>query len=366
MTDPLFTPFTVKTLTVANRVAMSPMTRGFSPDGVPTGDVVEYYRTRAAGGVGLIISEAIAVDRPAAIEVPGIPILHTDSARNGWKAVLDAVRGAGGSIAGQLHHAGAIRDAAAMGAPDVPNDEPDTMSDEDIADTIAAFGKAAGAVKALGFDAVEVHGANGNLIDQFLWAGRNHRDDRWGGDPVSRTLFAAEILRAVRQAVGEDFPISFRVSQFKQRAFDAKLAETPDAFASILQPLVDAGADLFHASQRRFWEPAFEGSDLNLAGWVKKLTGKPTITVGSVGLQGPDVTDLLQGNGGPAGPAGLDDLRARIEAGEFDLVAVGRALLTDPNWTAKVRDGRTEDLRGFDLHSLHSLVVADPAIAIAA
>jgi 2,4-dienoyl-CoA reductase-like NADH-dependent reductase (Old Yellow Enzyme family) len=333
---------------------------------VPTTEVAEYYRTRAVGGVGLIVSEAIAVDRPAAIEVPGIPVLHSEAARAAWKDVVSGVHQAGGRIAGQLHHAGAIRDPEAMGTPDVPNDEPDTMSDEDIADTIAAFGKAAKIVRELGFDAVEIHGANGNLIDQFLWAGKNHREDRWGGDPVSRTRFASEILRTVRQAVGEDFPISFRISQFKQRAFDARLADTPDQFAAILQPLVDAGVDLFHASQRRFWEPAFDGSGLNLAGWVKKLTGKPTITVGSVGLQGPDVTDLLQGNGGPAGPAGLDDLRARIEMGEFDLVAVGRALLTDPNWAAKVRDGRTDDLRGFDLHSLHSLVVADPAVAITA
>jgi len=366
MTDALFTPFTVKSLTTANRIAMSPMTRGFCPDGVPGDDVVAYYRTRAEGGVGLIISEAVAVDRAAAKEVAGIPVLHTEAAREGWRKVLAAVHGAGGRIGAQLHHAGAIRDAQAMGAPDVPNDEPDTMSDEDIADTIKAFADGARTASALGFDAVEIHGANGNLIDQFLWEGRNHRDDRWGGDPVKRTQFATEILRAVREAVGEDFPIGFRISQFKQGAFDAKIAETPEILGEILAPLVDAGADMFHASQRRFWEPVFDGSDLNLAGWVRKLSGKPTITVGSVGLNGPDVTDLLTGKGGNAGPAGLEDLRARLQAGEFDLVAVGRALLTDPHWTAKVRDDRIHDLRGFDLSSLGSLVATDPALQAAA
>jgi 2,4-dienoyl-CoA reductase-like NADH-dependent reductase (Old Yellow Enzyme family) len=362
MTDPLFMPFSIKSLTLPNRIAMSPMTRGFSPEGAPGEDVVAYYRARAAGGVGLIISEAVAVNRPAAIEAPGIPVFHKPEAQAGWKKVVAAVHAEGGRISAQLHHGGAMRDPVKMGAPDVPNDEPDTMSDEDIADTIAAFGAAAKTARDLGFDALEIHGANGNLIDQFLWDGRNHRSDRWGGSPVARTLFATEVLRAVRSAVGEHFVIGFRISQFKQGAFEAKLAETPSAFEAILDPLAAAGADLFHASQRRFWEPAFEGSDLNLAGWVKKLSGLPAITVGSVGLKGPDVTDLLQGKGGDAGPAGLDDLRARIERGDFDLVAVGRALLTDPNWTAKVREGRLQDLRGFDLHSLHALVVTDPAL----
>lgn len=154
----------------------------------------------------------------------------------------------------------------------------------------------------------------------------------------------------------------FRISQFKQGAFDAKIAETPEEFRTILSALAEAGADAFHASQRRFWEPAFDGSPLNLAGWAKLLSGKPAITVGSVGLKGPDITDLLTGKGANAGPAGLDELRGWIARGEFDLVAVGRALLTDPGWANKVREGRLQELRGFDLASLHSLVVEDPAL----
>lgn len=362
MTDILFSPFAIGALKLKNRVVMSAMTRGFSPGGVPGADVADYYRVRAAGGVGLIITEAVAVERAAAIEVPGIPVFHEDAARRGWAGVVEAVHQAGGKIAAQLHHAGALRDAAKMGAPDVPNDEPNTMSEADIADTIAAFGQAAAAAKSIGFDAVEVHGANGNLIDQFLWEGRNTRTDAWGGDLVARTRFAAEVLRAVRAEVGDAFPIIFRISQFKQGAFNAKIASTPEEFGTILAILSQAGADAFHAGQRRFWEPAFEGSALNLAGWAKRLSGKPAITVGSVGLDGPDITDLLSGNGGNAGPAGLDQLRTSIANGAFDLVAVGRALLTDPNWANKVREGRLQDLRGFDLASLGSLVIDDPAL----
>lgn len=356
MSDILFTPLTINRLTIPNRIAMAAMTRGFSVGGVPGADVAAYYRARAAGGVGLIITEAVAVDRLGASELPGIPTFHHPGATDGWRSVLMAVHGAGGRIAAQLHHAGALRKAETSAVPSVPNDEPATMTEADIEGTIAAFGKAAGTARALGFDAVEIHGANGNLINQFLWSGRNARGDRWGGSVVGRVRFAAAVTRAVRDAVGPDFPVLFRVSQFSQEDYAARIADTPAEFGTILGALVDAGADAFHASQRRFWEPQFEESELNLAGWAKHLTGKPAITVGSVGLRGPDIGDLIAGQGGNAGPTGLDELRARIERGEFEMIAVGRALLTDPEWASKVLAGRLAELRGFDLGSLGSLV----------
>ena len=156
---------------------------------------------------------------------------------------------------------------------------------------------------------------------------------------------AAEILKAVRVEVGEDFPVIIRLSQWKQQDFTAKLAETPAEMEAWLQPLADAGADVFHCSQRRFWEPEFDGSDLNFAGWAKKLTGKPTITVGSVGLSG----EFIAAYGGEASqPASLDGLLERMDKGEFDMVAVGRALLQDPEWVVKVRDDRTSELQSFE------------------
>jgi 2,4-dienoyl-CoA reductase-like NADH-dependent reductase (Old Yellow Enzyme family) len=359
MSDILFTPLMINDLTVPNRIAMAAMTRGFSNGGVPGADVAACYRARAAGGVGLIITEAVAVNRPGAAELPGIPTFHHPAAAAGWGAVLSAVHGAGGKIAAQLHHAGALRKAETSAIPEATNDEPATMSDADIADTIAAFATAAGEAQRLGFDAVEIHGANGNLINQFLWSGRNTRSDAWGGSVEGRTRFAVAVTQAVRAAVDPGFPVLFRVSQFTQEDYAARIADTPAEFATILGALVDAGADAFHASQRRFWEPQFAGSDLNLAGWARHLSGKPAITVGSVGLKGPDIGDLLSGQGGNAGPAGLTDLRARIERGEFDMIAVGRALLTDPQWANKVREDHMADLRGFDLASLGSLVVDD-------
>ncbi|MFP3886091.1 12-oxophytodienoate reductase, partial [Priestia filamentosa] len=121
-------------------------------------------------------------------------------------------------------------------------------------------------------------------------------------------------------------------------------------------PLVDAGVDIFHASTRRFWEPEFEGSELNLSGWIKKLTGKPTITVGSVGLEGADFLDYFaNGEQANGGDTKMGALMERLEREEFDLVAVGRALLSDPNWVNKIREGRTEELIPFTREAIETL-----------
>jgi 2,4-dienoyl-CoA reductase-like NADH-dependent reductase (Old Yellow Enzyme family) len=232
------------------------------------------------------------------------------------------------------------------------------MSEEDIADTVAAFTKAAVAAKSLGFDTVELHGAHGYLIDQFFWSGTNHRSDRYGGSSIQeRSRFAAEIIAAVRSAVGPDFPLILRVSQWKQQDYAARLAATPDEMSDWLSPMVEAGANVLHCSQRRFWEPEFPGIDgedgLNFAGWAKKLTGATTISVGSVGLSG-DFIGAFTGEASTT--AGLDRLVARMERDEFDLIAVGRALISDPQWVAKVRDGHSDELKGFTPASLAELV----------
>ncbi len=137
----------------------------------------------------------------------------------------------------------------------------------------------------------------------------------------------------------------FRYSQWKGGAYDARLTETPEELEAILTPLAAAGVDAFHASTRRYWLPEFDGSDLNLAGWSKKLTGKPSITVGSVGLDG-EFNRSFTGEGAPV--RSIDELLDRLERDEFDLVAVGRALLQDPQWAAKVLAGRFDELAPYD------------------
>lgn len=360
--ESLFTPFTVKSLTLQNRIVMAPMTRSFSPDGVPTEDVVAYYRRRAEHGVGLIVTEGTVVERPAAKNDPKVPDFH-GAALPMWGEVVKAVHAKGGKIAPQLWHVGAVKGMDPSFAPQ-PVDSPsgfsregkqfgEPMNDAAIADTIAAFGRAAGEAERLGFDAIELHGAHGYLIDQFFWSGTNKREDGFGGATLGeRTRFAVEILKAVRANVGPNFPVIIRLSQWKQQDYAAKLAATPEEMASWLEPLQDAGADVFHCSQRRFWEPEFEGSDLNFAGWAKKLTGAPVITVGSVGLTG----EFIAGFGGERSePASLDELLRRFDRGDFDMVGVGRALLADPEWVEKVRSGRTGELKDFDRSALATL-----------
>ncbi|MGA0603878.1 NADH:flavin oxidoreductase [Caulobacter sp. KR2-114] len=362
--DLLFTPFDLKGLTLPNRVVMAPMTRYFSPGGVASEDVAAYYARRAKDQVGLIITEGTGVDRPASLNDPNLPRFHGEDALAGWKGVVDAVHAEGGLIAPQLWHVGSVRGRNADWAPPGPYDSPsgysrpgkrfgEAMTEEEVADAIRAFADAADAAKSLGFDAVELHGAHGYLIDQFFWDGVNLREDAYGGADIGgRARFAADILRAVREAVGPDFPVIIRVSQWKQQDFAARIAETPEALEAWLGALVDAGADAIHCSQRRFWEPEFEGSDLNLAGWAKKITGVPTITVGSVGL----TNDFISANGGEAPePASLDRLEEMLDRGDFDLVAVGRALLQDPAWVVKIREGRHGELAAFDRSAMATL-----------
>lgn len=341
---------------------MAPMTRSFSPRGIPTEDVAAYYRRRAEGGVGLIITEGTAIERPAAVDATHIPRFHGEDSLQGWKRVVEEVAAAGGAIAPQLWHIGAApRQPHHVGELTGEAESPSgrfsadlehgrAMSDEDIADTIAAFARASLDAKRLGFVATQFHAAHGYLFDQFFWEVCNQRTDEWGGQSLAeRSRFAIEAVRATRQAVGEDFPIMLRISQWKQQDYDVRLANGPTELEQWLGPLADAGVDIFDCSQRRFWVPEFDGSDMNLAGWVKKITGKPTITVGSVGLATEFMSTHRDRSVIKADLARMDDLLRRLDRGDFDLVAVGRALLADPEWPGKLREGRADELKDYSI-----------------
>ncbi|MBV2154889.1 NADH:flavin oxidoreductase [Kitasatospora sp. SUK 42] len=357
-------PVTINGLTVPNRIVMAPMTRKFSPGGVPGEDVRSYYARRAAAGVGLIVTEGTYVGHESAGESDDVPRFHGEEQLAGWARVAADVHAAGGTIVPQLWHIGMVRkqgdppfaDAPAIGPSGIRLDGTEgagrAMTRTDLDAVIGAFAEAAAAAERIGFDGVELHGAHGYLLDQFLWAGTNRRTDAYGGDAVARTKFSAELVAAVREAVSPDFPVIFRYSQWKSENYDARLAETPQELEAILAPLAEAGVDAFHASTRRYWSPEFDGSDLNLAGWTRKLTGRPAITVGSVGLDG-DVIRAFMGEG--ASVQGIDDLLDRLERDEFDLVAVGRALLQDPQWAAKVLSGRFSELLPYDATALRTL-----------
>ncbi len=369
MTDaalaPLFAPFVGGNLSLPNRVVMAPMTRWHSPGEIPGPDVAAYYRRRAEAGIGLIVTEGTTIGHPVASYSERVPAFH-GKALDGWRRVVEEVHGAGGRIVPQLWHVGAMRSPKS----DIPNrDQPalspsglhkpgarpsgEAMTAQEIARVVDAFAQAAADARAIGFDGLEIHGAHGYLLDQFLWEPLNLRSDDYGGGPVERTRFAAAVVAAARRAAGPDFPIILRISQWKQQDYAAKLARDPDALGRLLAPITAAGVDIYHCSQRRYWEPEFSGSGLNFAGWVKRVTGKPVITVGSIGLSGAlSLTDIGEGTEANNDLAPLAD---RLARGEFDLVAVGRALLADPQWLEKIRSGRVDELRLFERTALDTL-----------
>jgi 2,4-dienoyl-CoA reductase-like NADH-dependent reductase (Old Yellow Enzyme family) len=376
--SPLFQPLQAGGLALPNRVVMAPMSRYFCPDEVPHQGVADYYARRARHGVGLIITEATYIPHASAHSYAAVPKFYGEDALAGWKQVADAVHAEGGKIMPQLWHTGSFREIGMAPDPAVPGFGPSEnfnafentthvtkpMTEADIAEVIEAYAKAAASAKALGFDGVEIHGAHGYLIDSFFWGETNRRDDGYGGDLLARARFGVEVVGAMRAATGPDFPISFRWSQFKQQDYKARLAQTPQELAPFLEALADAGVSIFHASTRRYWDAAFRDlSPLTLAGWTRKITGKPTIAVGSVGLGGVASTAKRPPSEVSSGSIsfadadldGLEKLEALLDAGEFDLIAVGRALLADPAWAEKVREGRLDERRPFEKAHLETL-----------
>jgi 2,4-dienoyl-CoA reductase-like NADH-dependent reductase (Old Yellow Enzyme family) len=368
----LFTPFTLNGLRLPNRIVMAPMTRNFSPGGVPGDNVAAYYRRRAEGEIGLILTEGTAPHAPEAQNMPHIPHMYGDDALAGWKRVVDGVHAAGGHIFSQLWHVGAVQgqtdpklpvapwSPSGFLKPGVKVGEPLTLAQID--QLIEGFAESAANAQRVGFDGIEIHGAHGYVIDEFFWGGTNLRTDQYGGDLVARARLAVEIIQECRRRVGPKFPMQIRFSQWKGQEYTARLVSTPQELEKFLAPLAATPIDAFHCSTRRFWEPEFEGSDLNLAGWTKKITGKPTITVGSVSLDVDFIVSLgrIPSPAGPPPESGIrthhmDRLLEMFDRGDFDLVAVGRAALADPNWGAKVRGGNVDGLTPFTPEVLKTL-----------
>ena len=357
----LFEPYKLKNLNLRNRVVMAPMTRNQSPGGIPTSEVVEYYSRRAKAEVGLIITEGIEVSHDASSAYPNVPRLDSIEAREGWKRVVSGIKENGGSVIAQLWHCGGFRKLGMQPNPEVPGHTASglvkpgkkvahEMTLEDIKQTINAYASDAKYCEEIGFDGVEIHGAHGYLIDNFLWEGTNIRDDSYGGSIEQRSQFVSEIIQAVRASVSKEFIVGLRFSQWKQHDFEAKLAHTTDELKKVLLSPVESGLDYLHSSMRRFWESEFEGSDENLAYWTKKISNIPTIGVGSVGLDS-DFIDMTA----PSKPTSIDKAIDDISKEKYDLLAVGRALLSDHEWVLKMKEGRLEDVIPYSKEALLEL-----------
>jgi 2,4-dienoyl-CoA reductase-like NADH-dependent reductase (Old Yellow Enzyme family) len=356
---PLFSPVSVAGIKLRNRLVMAPMTRQFSPNGIPGDDVAAYYGRRASS-LGLLITEGTYVDEGSGGS-DRVPRFFGEQPLAGWRKVADAVHAEGGAIFPQLWHTGAARKPGSGPYPDAPVISPsgvnaagamvgEPATARQLEAAAAAYARAAAAARDAGFDGVELHAAHGYLLDQFHWPQTNRRADAYGGDIRGRVRFSYEVAAAVRDAVGPHFPVAFRFSQWKGGHYDARIAEDPGELAAFLAPLTDAGVSMFHVSARRYWLPAFDGDSRTLAGWTRHLTGLPVIAVGSVGVAGPFLGVSDDGKSPAARQSSLTlapvvDLLSR---GEFDLVALGRAVLADPEWGAKVADGRLAEIRPYD------------------
>lgn len=350
----LWKPFTeevsVAGLTLQNRLVMAPMTRRQCPGGLPTEQVCDYY-ARRADTLGMIITEGIYIDHPTAGTAADVPRFGVDGFDVAWTKVIEDVHGQGAKIFPQLWHLGSVRRAGTPPFPQAPVFSPSGLSLSgkqiaeapeitDIEKVILAFGTAAKQAKEVGFDGVELHAAHGYLIDQFLWKQTNHRTDRYGGSFENRKRFLMDVIAEIRAQVGKDYPLQVRFSQWKGGNYDATIVDTPQQLETLLAPLVEAGVDIFHPSTRRFWLPAFAGSEKTLAGWTRDITGKPTIAVGHVGVD----TAFLPTESEKRSDFDLRLLAKLFAQGEFDLVGIGRALLADPRWVEKTLQGRADQI----------------------
>lgn len=339
-TGSLLTPVALGGLTLSNRLVVAPMTRvSATADGRPTPRMGTYYRCFAEGGFGLVISEGIYTDKAFSQGYLHQPGLSDESQVAAWREVVEGVHDAGGKMIAQLMHAGAL----SQGNPHRPHtvgpsavlpkgkqmefyrgagpyQVPLEMSLAEIEDAIAGFSNAALNAKRAGFDGVEVHGANGYLLDQFLTEGVNLRTDAYGGDVGSRIGLTAQVITAVREAVGPNLLVGVRISQGKVNHFEHRWSGREADARIIFESVAQAGSDYVHTTEFEAWRPAFADGGQSLAALAKAHSGLPLIANGSL-HETPHAVEM-------------------VAHGEADLVSLGRGALTHADFPARLRGGQ--------------------------
>ncbi|KPQ00036.1 NADH:flavin oxidoreductase [Marinobacter sp. HL-58] len=332
-------PTTFTGMKLDNRFALAPMTRtSADPDGTPNGLMADHYEAYARGGFGLVITEGTYTDELASQGYANQPGIINDQQIEGWKTVVDRVHAAGSKIVIQLMHAGAQFQAnrftdqplapSAVSPKGQPlgfyGDQtawtlPMAMTEEDIRAAIEGFAKAAANAKAAGFDGIELHGANGYLLNQFLSTHFNHRKDGYGGALANRLKVVIGTVRAVRDAVGPDYPVGIRLSQGTVTDPEYRLPEGEDGFRQIVTAVRDAGADFIHTTDGGVDQPAFEGSEHSLASVVQETGGVELVING-----------------------GIDETNSQSLAQQFPqaLLAVGKKALANPDFVQRLKDGK--------------------------
>lgn len=319
----LLSPLEVKRLLLRNRIVMPPMaSNAAGEDGQPTQRHLEYYLPRARSGVGLVIWEHTYV-HPSGRLTRGQLGLHHDGLVEAYRPLVSALKATGARVAIQLTHAGGATTEAACGTQPVgpsavvhprTGRAPRALTPEEMASLREAFAAAARRAQRAGFEAVEIHGAHGFLLNQFLSPLTNRRADAYGGSLEDRARFPLEVVRAVREAVGPDYPVFYRLG-----AADNLPGGLPLEEAKVVAPwLVEAGVDLLDVSGGLGGSHpagAPPGFFLPLAEGIKSVVKVPVVGVG--GISDPFFADEI------------------VRSGRADLVAVGRALLADAEWAAR-------------------------------
>ena len=328
----LFEPGQIGQLHLKNRVVMAPMVNHYATDtGAVSDRSIEYYTQRAKGGVGMIIVEATCIDAPVGRGWPCGLRIDDERFVAGHSRLTDAVHSHGAKIAVQLHHAGRATNLVATEgaqpvAPSVSSGARE-LTVAEIKELVNKFAAAAQRAKRAGYDAVELHGAHGYLIHQFMSPVSNTRSDRYGGSLENRLRFPMEIIQRIKEVVGEDYPVTMRIS-----GEGGYTIEESTKFAKLLET---AGLDWLHVSSggmapipgatTNTSPMAFpQGRYAHLAEAIKKEVAIPVITVGEI--REPEFAEAL------------------LQDGKADFVALGRQLLADPYWPKKAQEGKPEDI----------------------
>lgn len=338
----------LKGLELNNRAVLSPMTRvSAQADGTPNATMRDYYVDFAKGGFSLLITEGTYPDEAYGQGYDNQPGLANDAQRNGWKSIVDAVHAEGGKIFVQLMHGGAqtqgnrFRDETVAPSAIRPKGEqlgfyggsgpyptPREMSEEEIQEAIAGFANAARLAVEAGFDGIELHGANGYLIHEFLSAEFNRREDRWGGDLAARLALPQAIIHAVRETVGNDFIVGMRLSQIMVSDPSLTWEGGEEGARQRFRLLADAGLDFLHVSGQNFRDPAFSDGSQRFVALAREAT---------------DIALIVNG-----GIETGDDAEAALDDGA-DFVAIGKAALANRDWVKRVRHAQEMTPLDFDM-----------------
>jgi 2,4-dienoyl-CoA reductase-like NADH-dependent reductase (Old Yellow Enzyme family)/thioredoxin reductase len=335
----LFQPIKIGSLTLKNRLVVPPMGTGFAAeDGTVTDRLINYHEARAKGGFALITMEVTAVD---GIEGKGSAhqlSIFDDRFIPGFKRLVDRIHDAGAKVGVQLYHPGRVTLPAYIGGlqPVGPSSVPDPvwhqdtreLTVQDIAQLVESFAQGARRAKEAGFDIVELHGAHGYLISQFMSGYANKRTDEYGGGFDGFIRFPVEIIRRVRQLVGPDFPVFFRISGDELVPMGRTVTESVEAAKRLIQEgvnVIDVSIGVMESSAVTSAPPDMEqGFNAVMAAAFKKALSVPVIAVGRI--NDPDIAEEI------------------ISSGKADLVAIGRQSLTDPEWPNKIAEGRKDDI----------------------